>query len=93
MLEQGPATTEEVPMVRTIIQVIQVRMSDVQPGDVVNKDYESASGWFVAKDTQELHSGDIAVLADSDKDSINGGPYDLVGIQIAKQVNAPSVAA
>jgi len=80
-------------MVRTIVQVIQIRMSDVQPGDIVNKNADSAHGWFVAKDTQELHSGDVAVLAESDKDSINGGPYDLVGVQIAKQVNAPSSAA
>ncbi len=80
-------------MVRTIIQVIQVRMNDVQPGDIVNKNADDAKGWFEVTDVQELHNGDVAILASTEKNSINGAPFDLVGIQIAKQVNAPSIAA
>lgn len=80
-------------MVRTIVQVIQVRMNDVVPGDIVNKNPDSTIGWFEVTDTQELHSGDIAILAATEKNSINGAPYDLVGIQIAKQVQAPTQAA
>lgn len=80
-------------MVRTIVQVIQVRMNDVQPGDIVNKNADASVGWFLAKDVEELHTGDIVVVAEVEKDSINGAPYDLVGIQIAKQVQAPPAAA
>ncbi len=79
-------------MVRTIVQVIQVRMRDVHPGDVINKNGDDVRGWFLVKDTQELPSGDIAVLAESDKNSINGGAYDLVGVQIAKAVEVPASA-
>ena len=79
-------------MVRTIVQVIQVRMRDVPPGDVINKNGDDVRGWFLVKDIQELPSGDIAVLAESDKNSINGGAYDLVGVQIAKAVEVPASA-
>ena len=79
-------------MVRTIVQVIQVRMRDVHPGDVINKNGDDARGWFLVKDIQELPSGDIAVIAESDKNSINGGAYDMVGVQIAKAVEVPASA-
>lgn len=77
-------------MQRTIVQVMQVRMSDVLPGDVVNKNHDDPRGWFEAKELQELHDGGIAVLAHSDKDSINGAPNDIVGVQLAKVVEVPT---
>lgn len=73
-------------MVRTIVQVIQVRMSDIQPGDIINKNADDPRGWFLVKDLQPLPSGDIAVLAETDRNSINGGAYDMVGVQYTKQV-------
>lgn len=80
-------------MVRTIVQVTQVRMRDVHPGDVINKNHDDPRGWFVVTDVQELHTGQYAIIADSDKNSINGGPFDMVGVQIAKQVEIPVSAA
>lgn len=77
-------------MQRTIVQVMQVRMSDVLPGDIVNKNHDSPHGWFEAKELQELHNGGVAVLAHSDKDSINGSPHDIVGVQLAKVVEIPN---
>ena len=48
-------------MVRTIVQVIQVRMSDVMSGDIINKNADDPRGWFMVKDIQPLPNGDIAV--------------------------------
>lgn len=79
-------------MVRNIVQVIKVRMRDVHPGDVINKNADDVRGWFLVKDIQELPSGDYAVIAESDKNSINGGAYDMVGVQIAKGVEVPTSA-
>lgn len=80
-------------MVRTIVQVTQVRMRDVHPGDIINKNHDDSRGWFEVVDVQELHTGQYAIVADSADDSINGGPFDMVGVQIAKNVDIPSAAA
>ncbi len=77
-------------MQRTIVQVMQVRMSDVLPGDIINKNHDDPRGWFEAKELHELPNGGVAVIAHSDKDSINGGPYDIVGVQLAKVVEVPN---
>lgn len=77
-------------MQRTIVQVMQVRMADLVPGDIVNKNHDDARGWFEVKELSQLHNGGIAVLAHSDKDSINGTPYDIVGVQLAKVVEIPN---
>lgn len=77
-------------MQRTLVQVMQVRMTDLHPGDIVNKNHEDARGWFEVHEVQELPNGGIAVQASSEKDSINGGPYDIVGVQVTKAVEIPS---
>lgn len=79
-----------ISMQRTIVQVMQVRMSDILPGDIVNKNHEDARGWFEVKELSHLHSGDVAVLAHTEKDSINGAPHDIVGVQVAKVVEIPN---
>lgn len=79
-------------MQRTIIQVMQVRMSDVQPGDVVNKNHGDAKGWFEVREVEELHTKDILLHAYSEKNSINGAPNDIVGVQVAKVVEVPAAA-
>lgn len=79
-------------MLRTVVQVIQVRMRDVHPGDIINKSLDDPKGWFRVQDTEELHTGDYSIIAASAGDSINGAPYDMVGLQIAKQVDAPDNA-
>jgi len=80
-------------MVRNLVQVMKVRMMDVQPGDVINKNAEDARGWFLVDDIQQLPSGDYAVLAATDKNSINGSPYEIVGVQVVKTVEVAAAAA
>ncbi len=77
-------------MQRTIVQVMQVRMADVLPGDIVNKNHANPTGWFVVKELQDLPNNGIVLAADSDRDSINGMIYDMVGVQVTKVVEVPS---
>jgi hypothetical protein len=76
-------------MQRTIVQVMQVRMGDVLPGDIVNKNHAEARGWILVKSLQELPHNAVALIAESDRDSINGAVNDIVGVQIAKVVEVP----
>lgn len=80
-------------MQRVMVQVMQVRMSDVVPGDIVNRNYNEARGWFKVLELQELPNGGIVLAADSDRDSVNGNINDIVGVQITKVVEVPDKAA
>jgi hypothetical protein len=92
ILHWGDGSAEEEDMHRTIVQVMQVRMADVLPGDVVNKNHADPRGWILVKGLQELPHNAIAILAESDRDSINGSIYDIVGVQLTKVVEVPMQA-
>ena len=74
------------------MQVVRMRMADVQAGDIVNKNPDEYRGWFEVQGIEHLHSGDIALLASSDKYSINGAPNDIVGVQVQQVVDMPAPA-
>ncbi len=76
-------------MQRTIVQVMQVRMCDVLPGDIVNKKADSPIGWFECTGLHDLPNNGIVVQAHSDRDSVNGTIYDMIGVQITKVVEVP----
>lgn len=76
-------------MQRTIVQVMTVRMADVLPGDIVNKNADRPIGWFEVVELQELPNNGIVLAAKSDRDSVNGTIYDMVGVQLTKVVEVP----
>jgi len=80
-------------MQRVMVQVMQVRMRDVIPGDIVNKNLDDARGWFEVVELQELPNNGIVLAASSDRDSINGTLNDIVGVQITKVVEVPDQRA
>lgn len=73
-------------MQRKMVQVMKVRMKDVHPGDVVNKNADDPRGWFSVVELQELPNDGIVLVAKTDRDSINGNIFDIVGVQIIKSV-------
>lgn len=73
-------------MQRNMVQIMKVRMRDVLPGDVVNRNADEAKGWIDVIELQELPNKGIVLLAESDRDSINGNHNDIVGVQIVKAV-------
>lgn len=82
-------TTEIDNMQRKMVQVMKVRMRDVLPGDVVNKNADEPKGWIEVLQLQELPNNGIVLAAESDRDSINGNLNDVVGVQIIKTVDVP----
>ncbi len=76
-------------MQRNMVQVMKVRMRDVLPGDVVNRNAEEPRGWVEVLQIQELPNHGIVLVAESDRDSINGNQNDIVGVQIVKAVDVP----
>ena len=76
-------------MQRKMVQIMKVRMRDVLPGDVVNRNADEARGWVDVIQIQELPNKGIVLVAESDRDSINGNLNDIVGVQIIKAVELP----
>lgn len=79
-------------MHRTLVQVVKVRMSDLVPGDIINRNADESKGWFQVRELQPLPNGAVAVIAVYEKDSINSAPNDLVGLQVHKVVDLPEPA-
>lgn len=72
-----------------MVQVMKVRMRDVRPGDVVNRNADEARGWVDVVEIQELPNNGIVLAAHSDRDSINGNRNDIVGVQVVTAVDVP----
>ncbi|MGI9606183.1 MAG: hypothetical protein ACR2P0_08595 [Acidimicrobiales bacterium] len=79
-------------MRRTRVHVVQMRMADLLEGDVVNKNPDDPRGWIVVQETQELPNNGLLVVATREKDSINGNPNDIVGVQIPQAIEIPDAA-
>jgi len=76
-------------MHRTLVQVVKMRMGDLLVGDVINKNPDDPRGWFTVHELQELPNNGLAVLASTSKNSINGSPDDIVGVQVRQAVDLP----
>ncbi len=66
-----------------------MRMGDLLVGDVINKNPDDPRGWFTVHELQELPNNGLAVLASTSKNSINGSPDDIVGVQVRQTVELP----
>ena len=80
-------------MQRTIVQVVKMRMGDLVPGDVINKNPDEPRGWFLVYELQDLPNDGLAVLASTARNSINGAPDDIVGVQVRQVVELPDAPA
>lgn len=79
-------------MQRTIIQIARMRLADIESGDVVNPNPEDELGWFEVQVIRQLPSGELIASGKTQTQSAKGTPWDLVGVQIAKQVDVPGRA-
>jgi hypothetical protein len=76
-------------MQRTIVQIARMRLADLQPGDIVNSNPEHELGWFEIQLIRQLPSGELVASGQTQTQTAKGMPWDLVGVQIVKQVDAP----
>ena len=71
---------------RSKIEIVQIRAADVQAGDVVNKRGPNKDGWIEVLKLEELENGSFVIHDDSDKDSFTAVGYDLVWLQVTKEL-------
>lgn len=69
-------------MQRPTVRVTRMRIKDLRPGDVVNKDPEAMQGWFAVTELRPLHDGSVSVVAAVLTLTFSGYPDDLVGVQV-----------
>ena len=81
----------EPAMKRTVVQIARVRLADLRQGDVVNGHPEHEHGWFMVQALRQLPSGDLVASGDTSTQAVKGQPFDLVGLQVTKEVDVPAL--
>ena len=66
---------------RNKIEIVRIRVADIEGGDVVNKRGPEKNGWVEVDRVQKLDSGDLVVHDVRDRDSFTAAGYDLVWMQ------------
>ena len=77
-------------MQRPTVRVTRMRIKDLRPGDVVNKDPEAMQGWFAMSDLRPLHDGSVSVVSPVITLTFSGYPDDLVGVQVLVPMDFPA---
>ena len=77
-------------MQRPTVRVTRMRIKDLRPGDVVNKDPEAMHGWFAMTELRPLHDGTVSVVSPVITLTFSGYPDDLVGVQVLVPMDFPT---
>ncbi|MEQ8841345.1 MAG: hypothetical protein RIB98_10210 [Acidimicrobiales bacterium] len=75
---------------RSRVEIVQIRVGDIQSGDVVNKRGPEKSGWIEVERVEQLESADYVVHDVRDVDSFTATGYDLVWLQTVLQLHGNS---
>ena len=86
----GRGEASEEPLVRSKIEIVQIRAAEVQPGDVVNKRGPNRDGWIEVLKLEQLENGSYVVHDESDRDSFTANTYDLVWLQVMHELRENS---
>ena len=73
-------------VVRSKVIIVQIRTSDVQPGDVINKRGPERSGWMEVDRVETLLEGDLIVHDESGSESFTAKDYDLIWLQTLEEL-------
>lgn len=71
---------------RSHIEIIQIRASDVLSGDVINKFGPNRSGWIEVAKLEQLQNGSYVVHDEAGSDSFTAVGYDLVWLQVVHEL-------
>lgn len=77
-------------MKRQSVRIVRIRMMDAAVGDVVNRKPESEKGWFEVVSVDTLFDGQRQLTDSTAQVSIAGWDFDLVGLQVAEQIEVGS---
>ena len=75
---------------RSNVIIVQVRVADLQPGDVINKRGPERSGWMEVERVEKLPDGNLVIHDETSRDSFTGTIYDLVWLQTLEELTANS---
>lgn len=66
---------------RTQVEIVQIRVADIESGDVVNKRGPEKNGWVEVERVETLENGSFVVHDVHDRDSFTAVGYDIVWLQ------------
>ncbi len=68
-------------LVRSHVTIVQIRATDLQPGDIVNRRGPERTGWMEVERVESLPDGTLVVQDAEERDSFTATGYDLVWLQ------------
>ncbi len=75
---------------RSKVEIVQIRVADIESGDVVNKRGPEKDGWIEVERLERLDAGDYVVHDVDDRDSFTAVGYTLVWLQTIHSLQANS---
>lgn len=66
--------------------IVQIRASDVQPGDVINRRGPERNGWIEVDRLEVLPDGGYVVHDESGRESFTAKDYDLIWLQALEEL-------
>ena len=73
-----------------MVNIVQVRAADLEPGDVINKRGAERHGWIEVDRVEELPGGGLVIHDESGRESFTAEGYDLVWLQTLEELSANS---
>jgi len=67
---------------RSRVEIVQIRASEIQAGDVVNRRGPNKDGWIEVAGIDLLPDGTYLVNDETGRDSFTGSIYSLVWLQV-----------
>ncbi len=64
---------------------MQCRIEDLAVGDIINRDPDGLRGWFEIAHISTLFNGEVQLADESQNESVSGGPFDVVGVQLIEE--------
>ena len=64
------------------VEIVQVRVSNIQDGDIVNRRGPQRDGWIEVARLEQLPGGDFVVHDEKGSDSFTAEPLDVVWLQV-----------
>lgn len=67
---------------RSRVEIVQIRASEIQAGDVVNRRGPNKDGWIEVASVDLLPDGTYLINDETGRDSFTGSVYSLVWLQV-----------
>ena len=75
---------------RSKVEIVMIRASEVQQGDVVNRRGPNKDQWIEVAELEQLENGHYVIHDESGQESFTAVGYDLIWLQVLHELRENS---